>query len=60
VDESGCVPVAEIEIGARRGEREDELYVRDNGVGFDMKYVGKLLAPALRARLRSVPGWVGY
>jgi len=35
-------PVAEIEIGARRGVGEDELYVRDNGVGFDMKYVGKL------------------
>ena len=34
---------AEIEIGCLR-EREGEItvYVRDNGVGFDMQYVGKL------------------
>jgi PAS domain S-box-containing protein len=34
---------AEIEVGCV-GERSDEavLFVRDNGVGFDMKYVGRL------------------
>jgi len=33
---------ARIEIGASRGNRETIYFVRDNGVGFDMAYVGKL------------------
>jgi PAS domain S-box-containing protein len=33
---------AEIEIGYREGEDEITVYVRDNGVGFDMHYVDKL------------------
>jgi len=36
-------PQAEIEIGcAKGGPGEVVVFVRDNGVGFDMKYVGKL------------------
>lgn len=37
-------PVAKIEIGIKDGDREREtvFYVSDNGVGFDMTYVGKL------------------
>lgn len=31
-----------IEVGARRTDDELIVYVRDNGVGFDMKYSGKL------------------
>ncbi|MCF7919854.1 MAG: PAS domain S-box protein [Candidatus Cloacimonetes bacterium] len=31
-----------IEIGCRTLEREMEVYFRDNGVGFDMKYIDKL------------------
>ena len=34
--------VAEIEIGGRPEDGENLFYVRDNGVGFDMKYEGKL------------------
>jgi light-regulated signal transduction histidine kinase (bacteriophytochrome) len=34
--------VAEIEVGATREEDEVIFFVRDNGVGFDMKYVNKL------------------
>jgi light-regulated signal transduction histidine kinase (bacteriophytochrome) len=34
--------VAHIEVGTRSGETETVLYVKDNGVGFDMKYGGKL------------------
>jgi PAS domain S-box-containing protein len=31
-----------IEIGAVAGEKEIVYYIRDNGVGFDMQYAGKL------------------
>lgn len=33
---------AEIEIGSRREGREQFFFVRDNGVGFDPQYAGKL------------------
>jgi PAS domain S-box-containing protein len=33
---------ARIEIGATRDSTEDVIFVRDNGVGFDMRYVHKL------------------
>jgi PAS domain S-box-containing protein len=33
---------AEIEIGTRPDDTEDIIYVRDNGVGFDLKYASKL------------------
>jgi light-regulated signal transduction histidine kinase (bacteriophytochrome) len=36
-------PEAKIEIGViRRNSGEAEVFVRDNGVGFDMQYVNKL------------------
>ncbi|MBI1347825.1 PAS domain S-box protein [bacterium] len=35
---------AEIWIGSRRGDQADQItyFIRDNGVGFDMQYAGKL------------------
>ena len=35
-------PHARIEIGARRERAEEIIFVRDNGVGFDMRYAHKL------------------
>jgi light-regulated signal transduction histidine kinase (bacteriophytochrome) len=36
-------PKAEIEIGCTEGKSDDAvLFIRDNGVGFDMKYANKL------------------
>jgi PAS domain S-box-containing protein len=33
---------ARIEIGTQPGPAEDVIFIRDNGVGFDLKYAGKL------------------
>lgn len=35
-------PLARIEIGTRRERTEEIIFVRDNGVGFDMRYAHKL------------------
>jgi PAS domain S-box-containing protein len=35
-------PEGVIEVGAQEGKGEIVYYVKDNGVGFDMRYVGKL------------------
>ncbi|MGH7971072.1 MAG: sensor histidine kinase, partial [Limisphaerales bacterium] len=35
-------PVARIEIGCRQSTNEQIIFVRDNGVGFDMRYAHKL------------------
>src|SRR5438270_12490905 len=34
--------VAEIEVGTRKLDGQTAVFVRDNGVGFSMKYVDKL------------------
>jgi PAS domain S-box-containing protein len=40
---SSTRPRAEIEIGCQAGQGQEQvIFVRDNGVGFDMKYVDKL------------------
>ena len=45
---------AVIEVGSEpQPGREPVYYVRDNGVGFDMRYAGKLFAPFQRLHLRS-------
>ncbi|MRR39039.1 DUF3365 domain-containing protein, partial [bacterium] len=38
-------PVSRIEVGSTERDGKTEFFVRDNGVGFDMAYVGKLFGP---------------
>lgn len=39
---TGIREKAIIEVGAKEGKNENTYYVKDNGAGFDMKYVNKL------------------
>jgi PAS domain S-box-containing protein len=48
---------AVIEIGGAPGENEHIYYVRDNGVGFDMRYVDKLFG--MFQRLHSMEAFEG-
>jgi PAS domain S-box-containing protein len=46
---TGRNPAARIEVGAKQTDGRFALFVRDNGVGFDMAHSEKLLAPFARA-----------
>lgn len=37
-----------MELGSRRDESRGEYYVKENGVGLDLRYAGKLFAPFQR------------
>lgn len=45
---TACAPRARIEFGTERPQGRRVYYVRDNGTGFDMKYLHKLFQPFQR------------
>lgn len=49
---SAC-EVARIQVGTTQSEKEQAFFVRDNGVGFDMVYAGKLFLPFQRLHNRA-------
>jgi light-regulated signal transduction histidine kinase (bacteriophytochrome) len=49
-------PTARIEVGATATPEETVYYVRDNGVGFDMQFVGKLFGVFMRLHGVEIPG----
>ncbi len=50
-------PEAKIEFGSSRDNGSSSFYVRDDGVGFDMQYAGKLFAPFQRLHgMNEFPG----
>jgi light-regulated signal transduction histidine kinase (bacteriophytochrome) len=46
-------PQARVSVGTQAGERGPVYFVRDNGVGFDMKYADKLFVPFQRLHPES-------
>jgi PAS domain S-box-containing protein len=54
---SGKAESPEIEIGSTKGDHETIYFVKDNGVGFDMRYVDKLFG--VFQRLHSVREFEG-
>jgi light-regulated signal transduction histidine kinase (bacteriophytochrome) len=50
---TGKRPEARIEFGVREKDDQTAFFVKDDGVGFDMAYIGKLFTPFQRLHSRA-------
>ena len=49
-------PLSRIEFGLARSPDRTAYFVKDNGIGFDMKYANKLFIPFQTAFAEGIPG----